>query len=55
MFRQTLAEQQREEDNLRRENMEFLERLHKKGAGCFGVRRGSKEIKKELDKLRKKR
>jgi len=39
-------------ERIRQENIKLLERIYKKGAGCFGVGKRAPEIKKELDKLR---
>jgi hypothetical protein len=48
------SERIREQIKSRREDIQFLESLYKKGAGCFGVPRRSPDVKKELNKLRKK-
>jgi hypothetical protein len=38
-----------------KEEIDLYEKLHKRGSGCFGISRRSLDVKKHLDKLRKKR
>lgn len=53
MFRQSESERREADRRDRDEQVRLLERVYQKGAGCFGVRRKSPEIMKEIQKLRR--
>lgn len=47
---EALRESKRKSQN---DEIAFYERLYKRGAGCFGVSKRDKSVKKHLDKLKK--